>query len=143
MWISHRIAVVEAAGNHVRLAEVEEQLPWHDLNDSLRDTEEQASFDLCPSGESRDLQYEGPSTSSDIPILATPVTDEPVPNTTQDEPIDTSEIPYCRTPQRMHQCATHEYVGAQTFWNSPCHRLRHLECAFSYITRHDNESVHW
>ena len=38
--ISHRNAVVKAAGNHVRLAEVEEQLPWH-LHDSLRDTDEQ------------------------------------------------------------------------------------------------------
>ena len=35
VWISHRNAVVKAAGNHVRLAEVEEQLPWHDLYDSL------------------------------------------------------------------------------------------------------------
>ena len=37
VWISHRNAVVKAAGNHVRLAEVEEQLPWHDLYDSLRE----------------------------------------------------------------------------------------------------------
>ena len=35
VWISHRNAVVKAGGNHVRLAEVEEQLPWHDLYDSL------------------------------------------------------------------------------------------------------------
>ena len=41
VWISHRNAVVKAAGNHVRLAEVEEQLPWHDLYDSLRETDEQ------------------------------------------------------------------------------------------------------
>ena len=40
VWISHRHAVVKAAGNHVRLAEMEEQLPWHDLYDSLRDTDE-------------------------------------------------------------------------------------------------------
>ena len=50
VWITHRNAVVKAAGYHVRLAEVEEQLPWHDLYDSLRDTEKQAYFDLCPPG---------------------------------------------------------------------------------------------
>ena len=31
VWISHRNAVVKAAGNHVRLPEVEAQLPWHDF----------------------------------------------------------------------------------------------------------------
>ena len=56
-WISGRNAVVSAAGNHVRLAEVEEQLPWHDLYDSRRDTGEQTHFDLCPPGPFRDLQY--------------------------------------------------------------------------------------
>ena len=35
VWISHHNAVVKAAGNHVRFAEVEEQLPWHDLYDPL------------------------------------------------------------------------------------------------------------
>ena len=64
VWISHRNAVVKAAGNHVRLAEVEEQLPWHDLYDSLRDTDE-TYVDLCPPGVSRE-QYGGPSTSSDV-----------------------------------------------------------------------------
>ena len=37
VWISHRNAVVKAAGNHVRLVEVEEQLLWHDLYDCLRE----------------------------------------------------------------------------------------------------------
>ena len=50
VWISHRNAVVKAGGNHVRLAEVEEQLPWHDLYDSLRETDEQTYFDLSPPG---------------------------------------------------------------------------------------------
>ena len=54
VWIGHRNPVVKAAGNHVRLAEVEEQLPRHDLHDSLRDTDEQTYFDLCPLGVSRD-----------------------------------------------------------------------------------------
>ena len=31
----------KAAGNYVRLAEVEEELPWHELYDCLRDTDEQ------------------------------------------------------------------------------------------------------
>ena len=66
VWISHRNAVVKAAGNHVRLAEVDEQLPWHDLYDSRRDTDEQTYFDLCPPGVSRD-PHGGPSTSSDVP----------------------------------------------------------------------------
>ena len=35
VWISHRNAVVKAAGNHIRLAEVEEQLSWHVLYDSM------------------------------------------------------------------------------------------------------------
>ena len=52
VWISHRNAVDKAAGHHVRLAEVEEQLPWHDIYDSLRDTDEQTYFDLCPPGSS-------------------------------------------------------------------------------------------
>ena len=68
VWISHRNTVVKAAGNHVRLAEVEEQLPWHDLYDSFRDTDEETYFDLCPPGVSRDPQYGGPSTSSDAPM---------------------------------------------------------------------------
>ena len=64
VWISHRNAVVKAAGNHVRHAEVEEQLPWHDLYDSLRETDEQTYFDLSPHGVSRDPQYAGPYTSN-------------------------------------------------------------------------------
>ena len=36
-------------------------------------------------------------------------------------------------------------LGAQMFWNSPRHRLRHLlhtpECAFAHITRHTNDST--
>ena len=59
VWISHRNAVVKGAGNHVRLADVEEQLPWHDLYDSFRDTDEETYFDLSPPGVSRDPQYEG------------------------------------------------------------------------------------
>ena len=92
VWISHRNAVVKAAGNHVRLAEVEEQLPWHDLYDSLRETDEQTYFDLSPPGVSRDPQYGGPSTSSDVPMTPVPVPDESMPDVIADEP-DTSEIP--------------------------------------------------
>ena len=92
VWISHRNAVVKAAGNHVRLAEAEEQLPWHDFYDSLRDTGEQAYFDLCPPGASRDPRCEGPHTSSDVPM--TPVPGDSVPDVTADEPMpDTSEFP--------------------------------------------------
>ena len=90
VWISHRNAVVKAAG--VRLAEVEEQLPWHDLYDSLRDTDEQTYFDLSPPGVSRDPQYGGPSTSSDFPMTPVPVTDESMQDAIANEP-DTSEIP--------------------------------------------------
>ena len=90
--ISHRNAVVKAAGNHVRLAEVEEQLPWHYLNDSLRDTDEQTYFDLCPPGASRDPQYGNPSTASDAPMTPIPVADESMPDAVAGEP-DTSEIP--------------------------------------------------
>ena len=71
--VSLRNAVFQAAGNRVRFAEVEEQLP------SLRDTENQAYFDLCPPGASRDPQYEGPSTSRDAPMPAASVAHEPVP----------------------------------------------------------------
>ena len=92
VWISHRNAVVKAAGNHVRLAEAEEQLPWHDLYDSLRETDEQTYFDLSPPGVSRDPQYGGPSTSNDVPMTPIPVPDESMPDATADEP-DTSEIP--------------------------------------------------
>ena len=92
VWISHRNAVVKAAGNHVRLAEVEEQLPWHDLYDSLRETDEQTYFDLSPPGVSRDPQYGGPSTSSDVPMTPIPVAGESMPDVIADEP-DTSEIP--------------------------------------------------
>ena len=92
VWISHRNAVVKAAGNHVRLAEVQEQLPWHDLYDSLRETDEQTYFDLSPPGVSRDPQYGGPSTSSGVPMTPVPVPDEPTLDVIADEP-DTSEIP--------------------------------------------------
>ena len=92
VWISHRNAVVKAAGNYVRLAEVDEQLPWLDLYDSLRDTDEQTYFDLCPPGASRDPQYQGPSTSSDAPMTPIPVADESMPDAIVGEP-DTSEIP--------------------------------------------------
>ena len=80
VWISHRNAVVKAAGSHVRLAEVEEQLPWHDLHDSLRDTDEQTYFDLCLRGASRDPQYGNPSTASDAPMTPIPVADESMPD---------------------------------------------------------------
>ena len=84
VWISHRNAVVKAARNHVRLAEVEEQLPWHDICDPLRDTDEQTYFDLS--------QYGGPSTSSDVPMTLVPATDGSMPDAIANEP-DTSEIP--------------------------------------------------
>ena len=51
---THKFDQAQAAGNHVRLVEVEEQLPWHDLCDSLRETDEQTHFDLSPPGVSRD-----------------------------------------------------------------------------------------
>ena len=66
MWIRHRSAVFKAAGNHVRLAEVVEQLPWHDIYDSLRETDELTYFDFSPPGVSRDPQYGGPSTARDV-----------------------------------------------------------------------------
>ena len=90
--ISHRHAVVKAAGNHVRLAEVDEQLPWHDLYDSLRDIDEQTYFDLCTPGAFRDPQYENPSTASDVTMTPIPVADESMPDAVAGEP-DTSEIP--------------------------------------------------
>ena len=52
---------------------------WHDLYDSLRETDEQTYFDLSPPGVSRDPQYGGPSTSSDAPMTPTPVAHEPMP----------------------------------------------------------------
>ena len=79
----------QGSWNHVRLTEVEGQLPWHDLYDSLRDTDEQTYFDLSPPGVSRDPQYGGPSTSSDVPMTRVPVTDESMPDAIADEP-DTS-----------------------------------------------------
>ena len=92
VWTCHRIAVVKVVGNHVRLAEVEEQLPWRDLYDPLCHTDEQTYVDLCPLGASRNPQYEGPSTSSDAPMTPTPVADESTPDATASEP-DTSGIP--------------------------------------------------
>ena len=68
------------------------QLPWHDLYDSLRDSDEQTYFDLSPSGESRDPQYEGPSTSNDVTMTQIPVPDESIPVVIADEP-DSSEVP--------------------------------------------------
>ena len=92
VWTSHCNAVVKAAVNHVRLGDVEEQLPWNDLYDSLRDTSERAYFDLCPPGASRDPQYERPSTSSDAPERPTTVADESMPDAIAGEP-DTSDFP--------------------------------------------------
>ena len=86
VWISHRNAVVKAAGDHGRLAEVEAQLAWHDLHDSLRDTDEQTYFDLSPPGVSRDPQYGGPSTSRDAPMTPIPVADESMPDAIAGEP---------------------------------------------------------
>ena len=83
VWISHRNAVVKAAGNHVRLAEVEEQLPWHDLYDSLHRHVRLVCLVILSNG--------GPSTSSDVPMTPIPVQDE-LPDVIADEP-DTSEIP--------------------------------------------------
>ena len=90
--ISHSNAVVKAAGNHVRLAELEEQLPWHDLYDSLRDIDEQTYFDLCTPGATRDPQYGNPSAASDVTMTPIPVADESMPDAVAGEP-DTSEIP--------------------------------------------------
>ena len=88
----HRDAVLKAAGNHVRLAEAEEQLPWHDLDDSLRDTGEQAYVDLCPAGASRDPRCEGPPTSSDVPMTPPPVPGDSVPDVTADEPMPVPDV---------------------------------------------------
>ena len=76
----------------LRLAEVEEQLPWHDLYDSLRETDEQTYFDLSPPGVSRHPQYGSPSKTSDVPMTPTPVPDESMQDVIADDP-DTSEIP--------------------------------------------------
>ena len=89
VWTSHRIAVVKAAGNHVRLAEAEEQLRWYDLYDSLSDTGEQAYFDLRPPGASRDPRCEGPPISSDVPMTPPPVPGDP-----------------CRKSPQMNRCQT-------------------------------------
>ena len=60
--------------------------------DSLRETDEQTYFDLSPLGVSRDPQYGGPSTSSDVPMTPVPVPDESMSDVVADEP-DTSVIP--------------------------------------------------
>ena len=65
--------------------------PWHDLYDSLRDTDEQTYFDLSPPSVSRDPQYGGPSTSNDVPMTPVLVSDESMLDATTDEP-DTSEV---------------------------------------------------
>ena len=92
-------------------------------------------------------QYEGFSTSSDIPMPATPVTNEPVPDTTADEPMpDTSDIPVLpnsstyasgRNPRVPWRSDVQELPTPQT---APSVALS-PECAFSHITRHDNEST--
>ena len=51
----------------------------YDLYDSLRETDEQTYFDLNPPGVSRDPQFEGPSTSSDVPMTPVPAPDESMP----------------------------------------------------------------
>ena len=73
VWISHRNAVVKAAGNH-------------------GETDEQTYFDLSPPGVSRDPQCGDPSTSSDVPMTPVPVPDESMPDAIANEP-DTSETP--------------------------------------------------
>ena len=130
VWISHRNAAVKAAGNNIRPAEVE-QLPWHDLYDSLRETCEQTYFDLSPPDVSLDPQYGRHSTSNDVPMTPILVPDE-------------CQMSQCRTSSQMsqthlrslccqilcmHQCAILECVGAQMFWNILRHRrFHHLLC---------------
>ena len=142
VWTSHRNAVVKAAGNHIRLAEAEEQLPWYDLYDSLRDTSEQAYFDLCPSGASRDPRCEGPPISSDVPMTPPPVPGDPVPEITADEPMpDTYPKFQCLILQFMPQRAIHVYVGGPMLWNFLHHRSRHRLshqklCLSPHLQRH-------
>ena len=108
VWISHRNAVVKAAGNHVRLAEVEEQLPLHDLYDSLGETDEQIYFDLSPHGVSRDPQSQCRTSSQ---MSQTHL-----------------RSPCCQI-LYVHQCAIHECVGVQMLWNILRHSLFcHLLC---------------
>ena len=62
VWISYRNTVIKAAGNHVRSAEFEEQVPWHDLFDQLAaldGTENHDYYDMTPPGNSRDAKSDG------------------------------------------------------------------------------------
>ena len=123
------------------LREVEEQLPWHDLFDSLRETDEQTYFDLSPPGVSRDPQYGGPSTSNDVPMTPVPVPDESMPDAIADEP-DTSEIPVLPNsvyaPVRNHEC-----VGVQMLWNILRHSLfYHLLCLRKMCLQPHHHGLH-
>ena len=117
VWMSRRNVVVKAAGNHVRLAEVEEQLPWHDLHDSLRETDEQTYFDLSPPGVSRDRQFGGPSPSQ---MSQCPTSSQMSQTHLRSQRCQI----LC-----MQQRAIHECVGAQMSWDPPRDRLfHHLLC---------------
>ena len=97
-------------------------------------TDEHTYFDLCPPGASRDPQFDGPSTSSDVPMTPTLVADEPVADTTADEPMpDTSEIPV------LPNSTTY---APRVRWRSDVLELTTPtlpKCAFGHITRHTND----
>ena len=113
----------------------------HDLYDSLRETDEHTYFDLSPPGVSRDSQYGGPSTSSDVPMTPIPC-----------------QMSLCRTSSQMsqthlrsqgcqvlcmHQCAIHECVGVQMFWNILRHRLfHHLLCLRKMCLQPHHHGLH-
>ena len=91
-WISHRNAVVKAAGNHVRLTEVEEQLPWHDHYDFPFVTQMNRHTSISVRLVCLVILSIEVLTSSDVPMTPVPVPDESMLDAIADEP-DTSEIP--------------------------------------------------
>ena len=141
VWTCHRIAVVKVVGNHVRLAEVEEQLPWRDLYDPLCHTDEQTYVDPCPLGASRNPQYEGPSTSSDAPMTPTPVADESTPDATAGEP-DTSGIPVLLKPPMHAPVRKPRVPWRSDALESPRHRLLNLLCLRNMCLQPHHPGLH-
>ena len=68
VWISYRNTVIKAAGNHVRMAEFEDQVPWHDLYDehSGQTADDGTFYDLTTPGSSREL-LAGPAVPPRMP----------------------------------------------------------------------------
>ena len=56
VWMSYRNAVIKAAGNHVRMVEIEEQVPWQDLYDELsgQTADDGTFYDFTTPGSSRE-----------------------------------------------------------------------------------------